>query len=258
MGPVVEEAPTDVPVEPPNDVVRESRRPSAADRHIAGLFDDIAPVYDRLTRLVSFGRDGRWRAALVAATGVAPGDAALDVATGTGKLAAALADRVGPFGQVVALDISPAMVQRGSAATRDIVQLEFVVGDARALPFDDGRFDAATVAFCLASVGDLMAPFAEIRRVLRPGGRLACLERTVPRPAIWGRAYGASVRRLAPLAARAVGGGEAYRRIADAGTPPRQLSDLTAALQAAGFVDITSRRLWLGSVALLRGVRPAG
>ena len=193
---------------------------------------------------------------MVAATGVAPGDAALDVATGTGRLAAALADRVGPFGQVVALDISPVMVQRGSAATRDIVQLEFIVGDARALPFDDGRFDAATIAFCLTSVGDLRLPLAEIRRVLRPGGRLVCLERTVPRPALWAKAYGASVRRLAPLAGRAVGGGDAYRRIADARTPPRPIGDLLAAIGTAGFAEVTSRRLWLGSVALLRAVRP--
>jgi demethylmenaquinone methyltransferase/2-methoxy-6-polyprenyl-1,4-benzoquinol methylase len=257
VAPGLDETPASNPIEAEANAVPEPLRPRAADTQIAGLFDEIAPVYDRLTRLVSFGRDGRWRSAMVAATGVAAGDAALDVATGTGKLAVALADRVGPFGQVVALDLSPVMVERGSAATRDIVQLEFVVGDARALPFDEGRFDAATVAFCLTSVGDLVLPFAEIRRVLRPGGRLVCLERTVPRPAVWGRAYGAAVRRLAPLAGRAVGGGDAYRRIAAAGTPPRPLSDLTAALQAAGFVDVTSRRLWLGSVALLRGVRPA-
>lgn len=224
----------------------------------AALFDELAPVYDRLNRLISFGRDGRWRAAVVGATGVRPGDSVIDVASGTGKLAAALADRVGPFGRVVALDLSRAMVARGSDANRDIVQLEFVVGDARSLPFEDGRFDAATVAFGLASIGDLALPLAEVRRVVRPGGRVVCLERAVPRPWWWGRLYGASVRRLAPLAGRAVGGGSTYGRIADAASDPPAVRDLVAAMETAGLVDVTARRLWVGSVALVVGRRPGG
>jgi demethylmenaquinone methyltransferase/2-methoxy-6-polyprenyl-1,4-benzoquinol methylase len=194
---------------------------------------------------------------MVTATGVVPGDAVLDVASGTGKVAATLADRVGPFGRVVALDLSPLMVEQGAAATRDIVQLEFVVGDARELPFEDARFDAATIAFGLASVGELSRPLEEIRRVVRPGGRVVCLERTIPQPRVWGMAYGAAVRRLAPLAGRAVGGGSAYGRIADARTAVPPVAELVEAMESTGFVDVTARRLWLGSVALISGVCPA-
>jgi demethylmenaquinone methyltransferase/2-methoxy-6-polyprenyl-1,4-benzoquinol methylase len=120
----------------------------------AAAFDEIAPAYDRLSSILSLWRDGRWRAAAVDSSAIRPGDAVIDVASGTGKLAAALADRVGPFGRVVAVDLSPAMVERGREATRDIVQLEFVVADALALPFEDRRFDAATVAFGLRAMSD--------------------------------------------------------------------------------------------------------
>jgi len=118
------------------------------------MFDEIAPVYDRLNTIMTLRLDGRWRAAAVAATGVGPGDSVVDVAAGTGKLAAALADRVGPFGRVAAVDLSPGMVALGRAATSDLVQLEFLLGNALDLPFDDGNFDAATIAFGLRNLAD--------------------------------------------------------------------------------------------------------
>ena len=239
----------------PHDTA-ESRRRRSGDPTLAALYDELAPGYDRLTRLVSFGRDGRWRSAAVAATGLVAGDAVVDVAAGTGKLATALADRVGPFGHVVAIDLSPAMVERGAAATRDIVQLEYVVGDATALPFEDARFDAATIAFGLGGLGDIAAALVEIGRVVRPGGRIVCLERTAPTPWWWGRLYGSAVRRLAPLAGRAVGGGSAYGRIAEAVPAPPRATTLVEAMTAAGLVDVRLRRFWLGSVALVVGSRP--
>src|SRR5687767_12811921 len=124
--------------------------PAATD--VAAMFDEIAPVYDRLGSILSLGLERRWRQAVVETAGIRPGDAAIDVGAGTGKLAAVLADWVGPFGRVVAVDLSPEMVQRGTANTRDLVQLEFILGDALALPFEDARFDAATIAFGLGTL----------------------------------------------------------------------------------------------------------
>ena len=146
--------------------------PDPATTDVAAMFDEIAPVYDRLGAILSLGLERRWRTAVVETAGIRPGDAAIDVAAGTGKLAAVLADRVGPFGRVVAVDVSPQMVQRGTANTRDLVQLEYMLGDALALPFEDARFDAATIAFGLGTLPDLTAGLRELRRVVRPGGRV--------------------------------------------------------------------------------------
>src|SRR5512143_941215 len=109
------------------------------------MFDRIAPVYDRMNTLMTFGSDGRWRRAAVRASSVRPGDRAVDVACGTGKLAAALAERVGPFGQVVGVDLAPRMIELARASQPAVVQLEFRVGNALALPFENDAFDAATI-----------------------------------------------------------------------------------------------------------------
>ena len=228
----------------------------AATRDVAAIFDEIAPAYDRLTSVLSLWRDGRWRAAAVEASGVSAGDSAIDVAAGTGKLAAAMADRVGPFGRVAAVDLSPVMVERGRAATRDIVQLEFVVGDAAALTFEDARFDAATIAFGLRVMPDRAAVLAELRRVVRPGGRVVCLEPTTPRPRWWGRVYEAGVHRLAPLAGTATGSGGAYRRLAASVTNVADAPMLIDLMQGSGLVEIRHRGLWLGAVSLCVGRVP--
>ena len=185
-----------------------------------------------------------------------PGDAVIDVAAGTGRLAAVLADRVGPFGRVVAIDLSPAMVDRGAAENRDLVQLEYVLGDALALPFDDGRFEAATIAFGLGTLPDLSAGLRELRRVVRPGGRVVCLEPTMPRPRWWGRIYHRTARRLAPVATSVAGRREAYRRLAALVRNVPDADTLADLMRSVGLVDVRYRRLGLGAVALHVGTVP--
>lgn len=223
---------------------------------VAAMFDAIAPDYDRLNTLLTLRFDGRWRRAAVDATHLSTGGSAIDVATGTGKLALELADRVGPFGRVVAVDLAPAMIRRASSVHRDVVQLEFRVGNALALPVGDGAFDAATIAFGLRNLSDFEAGFREMCRVVRPGGRVVCLELTVPRPRWWARVFRASFRTLTPLAGRLFGHSGPYRYLPASleGFPnPEQLA---ATMRAAGLVDVTYRRLGLGSVALHTGVVP--
>ena len=144
------------------------------------MFDEIAPVYDRMNSLMTLGLDAGWRRAAVRASAVGPGDAVIDVACGTGKLAEALAEQVGPFGRVLAVDLAPGMIAEATAQHRDLVQLEFMVGDALALPVEDASFDAATIAFGLRNLPDFAAGFRELARVVRPGGRVVCLELSVP------------------------------------------------------------------------------
>jgi demethylmenaquinone methyltransferase/2-methoxy-6-polyprenyl-1,4-benzoquinol methylase len=232
-----------------------SARPTA---DVASIFDEIAPVYDRLGSILSLGLDRRWRARVVESAGVMPGDAAINVVAGTGKLAAVIAERVGPFGRVVAVELSPVMVERGSAATRDLVQLEYLLADAQALPFDNARFDAATIAFGLGTLPDLTAGLRELRRVVRPGGRVVCLEPTMPRPRWWGRFYHRTARRLAALAFSVAGRREANRRLAALVQNVPDAETLADVMRSVGLVEVGHRRLGLGAVALHVGTVPEG
>jgi len=231
--------------------------PAQAARVVA-TFDELAPVHDRMAAILSLGMDRRWRAAVVAETRLTPGDSAIDVAAGTGRLATDLADRVGPFGRIVAVDLSPAMVERGTARSRDIVQLEFVLGDALELPFDDGRFGAATIAFGLGALRDPAAAIRELCRVVRPGGRVVCLEPTMPRPRWWGRLQHRTAQRFAPLAVSVTVRHDAYRQLHGLTSNVPDAEVLAGLLRAAGLVDVRYRRLGLGAVALHSGTTPPG
>jgi demethylmenaquinone methyltransferase/2-methoxy-6-polyprenyl-1,4-benzoquinol methylase len=244
-------------LEKPAGKVSAARRGSLRpEGEITAMFDQIAPVYDRLNTIMTLGLDRRWRAAAVAASKVGPGDTAIDIAAGTGKLAAALADRVGPFGRVSAVDLSAGMVAGGRASTSDIVQLEFVIGNALDLPFEDDRFDAATIAFGLRNLSDFGAGFREMRRVVRPGGRVVCLELTVPRPRWWGRVYLTGFRRLAPLAGSIAGRREMYTYLPASLVGFPDAEQLARLMLDAGLVDVTVRRFGLGAVALHAGRVP--
>src|SRR5215210_3831740 len=138
------------------------------------MFDRIAPVYDAMNLLMTAGLDRRWRRQTSAAV-VRPGDRVLDVCCGTGDLALA-AERAG--GAVTAVDFSESMLAR---ARRKSDSVTWVHADVTALPFEGETFDAATVGFGIRNVPDAETGLAELARVLRPGGRLACLDLTRPR-----------------------------------------------------------------------------
>jgi demethylmenaquinone methyltransferase/2-methoxy-6-polyprenyl-1,4-benzoquinol methylase len=235
------------PARPGNEVPRDE---------VARMFDDIAPVYDRLNTVMTFGLDRGWRRAAVDAAELVPGSTVADVACGTGKLTAALAERVGPFGRVVGIDLSDGMLELARSEYRDIVQVEFRQGDALALPLDDGEVDAATIAFGLRNLADFEAGFRELARVVRPAGSIVCLELTMPRPRWWGRLYHGLFRRTAPLAGSVFRRKQAYRYLPDSleGFPDADL--LASTMRAAGLADVGYRRLGLGIVALHRGRAP--
>jgi SAM-dependent methyltransferase len=140
------------------------------ENRVAGMFDAIAPVYDRMNTLMTAGLDGSWRRSAVRATGLRAGGSALDVACGTGKLTAALARAVGPQGRVVGVDLSEGMLDCARAALADMPGIELRPGNALALPVIDGSFDAATIAFGLRNLADFEAGFREMARAVRSGG----------------------------------------------------------------------------------------
>ena len=246
---------------PPGDE-RSPRSPNprsgnaVPEADVAAMFDAIAPVYDRVNTLMTGGLDGRWRRAAVRASGLGPGDAALDAACGTGKLSVALAERVGPFGRVVGIDLAPAMIAAARRSSEDLVQLEFEVANVLALPYEARSFDAATIAFGLRNLADFEAGFRELARVVRPGGRVVCLELTRPDGRAWPAVQRSAFRLLAPLAATAFGHGRTYRYLPASLEGFPDANELSGIMSQAGLVRIGYRRLGLGSVALHVGHVP--
>ena len=121
---------------------------------MAAMFDDVAPTYDRLNTLMTLGSDVRWRRRAVEETRVRLGNSVIDVCCGTGKLAAMMAERVGPFGRVEGVDVSDAMIRLAGEHFHSLVQAHFSVANAMELPFDDSTFDAATIGFGLRNLPD--------------------------------------------------------------------------------------------------------
>jgi demethylmenaquinone methyltransferase / 2-methoxy-6-polyprenyl-1,4-benzoquinol methylase len=155
---------------------------SARKQHALRLFAGLPRRYDAAGAVLSFGQDPRWRRAMVARVQAGPGERVLDVATGTGMVAAALVRRYGC--EVVGLDQSPEMLGRAEARLErdpDLGErIELVRGEAEALPFADGEFDHLTFTYLLRYVDDPAATLRELARVVKPGGRIASLEFMLP------------------------------------------------------------------------------
>jgi demethylmenaquinone methyltransferase/2-methoxy-6-polyprenyl-1,4-benzoquinol methylase len=220
---------------------------------VASMFDSIAPVYDRMNTIMTAGLDGRWRRAAVRAARISFGGSALDVACGTGKLTAALASAVGPTGRVVGVDLSTAMLEQARHAFGGLGQIEFVAGNALALPFEANVFDAATIAFGLRNLASFRDGFREMARVVRPGGRVVCLELTTPRPKIAGRFYSAVFGRMAPFVGTAFGKRQAYAYLPHSLDGFPSAEELAETMRQVGLANVTVRRLALGAVALHSG-----
>jgi demethylmenaquinone methyltransferase/2-methoxy-6-polyprenyl-1,4-benzoquinol methylase len=206
------------------------------------MFDRIAPVYDAMNRTMTAGLDQRWRRATAAAV-VRPGDRVLDACCGTGDLAIACA-RAG--GRVTGLDFSERMLAR---ARRKGPKLEWVRGDLLGLPFADGSFDAATVGFGVRNVDDLDRAFAELRRVLRGGGRLGILEITRP-SGVLAPFYGVWFDGVVPLLGKLLPGGSAYTYLPASVRRFPGPEDLAAVIARAGFGDVRWRLFAGGIVAV--------
>lgn len=148
------------------------------EAYIQSLFSSIAPKYDLLNSVLSLTRHKAWRRFAASKSGLAQGDSALDVCCGTGDFACELANKVGRSGSVTGVDFAPPMVELAAkkAKRAGLANVSFQVGNACRLPFGDNSFDCVTVGFGLRNVADLHAAVAEMTRVVKPGGRVVCLE----------------------------------------------------------------------------------
>jgi demethylmenaquinone methyltransferase/2-methoxy-6-polyprenyl-1,4-benzoquinol methylase len=223
-------------------------------RRVRGVFDSVAPKYDLMNDLMSLGLHRLWKAFAVELAGVRAGHRVLDIAGGSGDLARAFARRAGPAGEVWLTDINRAMLAVGRDRLLDEgVILPVAQCDAEHLPFPDGHFDCVTVAFGLRNMTHKDRALAEMRRCLRPGGRLLVLEfskvwKALERPYDW---Y--SFKVLPWLGKRVAGDEAAYRYLAESIRMHPDQEALRELMERAGFQDVEYFNLAAGVVALHRG-----
>lgn len=228
-------------------------------RQALALFEGLPARYDRAGAVMSFGQDPRWRRALVEAAAPRPGQHLLDVATGTGLVALALARR---GATVVGLDQSPQMLASARAKLKRSPELadriSFVQGEAERLPFETASFDALTFTYLLRYVDDRVATLAELARVVRPGGRIAMLEFGVPGSPVARALWRAHTRLGLPLLGRLLS--PAWLEVGRFLGPSierfhREEPDLAASWHEAGVEHVQQQRMSFGAGLVMWGVR---
>lgn len=225
-------------------------------QRVAGVFDSVADRYDLMNDLMSGGMHRLWKRFTIDQSGVRPGQKVLDIAGGTGDLARAFQERVGPTGTVLLTDINASMLARGRDRMLDEGRvIEVVRCDAERLPFPDRTFDCVSVAFGLRNMTHKDLALAEMYRVLRPGGRLLVLEFSK----VWSPLdplYRLYTMRLLPAMGKLVANDSAsYRYLAESIAKHPDQETLRQLMIDAGFERVEYFNLSAGVVALHRGYR---
>ncbi len=227
-------------------------------RRVAAMFDAIAPTYERVNRLATFGRDAAWRRATVAAAGVRPADVVLDVCCGTGDMLRAFAAGRPAPARLIGVDFAAGMLAAGAFATGS-VPVQILRADALRLPVADAVVDVVSCAFGVRNFADVQAGLNELSRVLRPGGRLVILEFAQPSSALLRWAHGLYCETVLPWLAQVVSRDRsgAYRYLPRSIRTFESTATMVRRLEQAGLAEVRVRRMNLGGVALYRAVKPA-
>ncbi|HHB89739.1 MAG TPA: ubiquinone/menaquinone biosynthesis methyltransferase [Anaerolineae bacterium] len=213
------------------------------------MFADAARRYDRMNRIMTLGQDQRWRRLVVEACNLPSGGRLLDVATGTGDIALE-ALRQHPDVWVVGADFTREMMRIGQAKDPE-GRIAFVEADALRLPFPDDSFDAACSGFLMRNVTDVAAAFAEQRRVVKPGGRVVCLEITRPAMPIWRDIFHFYFFHIVPrLSALLSSNRDAYTYLPHSTLQFPRPPGLAEIMRSVGLKHVTWRTMMLGTVAL--------
>ena len=228
-------------------------------QRVRAVFDSVAERYDLMNDLMSAGAHRLWKQFTLNLTGLRPGQRALDLAGGTGDLAAGLARQVGDRGLVVLSDINGLMLERGRDRMIDhgvVTNLQFVQANAERLPFADSQFDCVTMGFGLRNVTDKAAALASIHRVLKPGGQLLVLEFSQPVVPALARLYDVYSFSVLPVLGKLVAGdADSYRYLAESIRKHPDQESLLGLMKSAGFEDCRYHNLMAGIVAVHRGYR---
>jgi demethylmenaquinone methyltransferase/2-methoxy-6-polyprenyl-1,4-benzoquinol methylase len=226
---------------------------------VAGVFHSVADKYDVMNDLMSFGVHRLWKRFTLSQTGLKAGQRALDLAGGTGDLAAKMATMVGATGEVILADINSSMLTRGRDRLTDkgiVANVRYVQANAECLPFPDDYLDCITIAFGLRNVTDKDAALRSMYRVLKPGGRLLVLEFSKPVAPGLAPIYDAYSFKLLPLIGKWVANDEeSYRYLAESIRMHPDQQTLQAMMADAGFMQSKYHNLTGGVVALHKGFK---
>ncbi len=226
---------------------------------VAGVFHSVAARYDLMNDLMSGGIHRIWKRFTIELSGVRKGHAVLDIAGGTGDLAARFSRLVGDEGRVVLADINESMLNVGRDKLIDtghLGNIEFVQADAQYLPFPDDTFDCITIAFGLRNVTDKNLALRAMLRVLKPGGRLLVLEFSKPESELLGKAYDGYSFKVLPLMGQLVAGdSDSYRYLAESIRMHPDQETLKDMMEDAGFSRCEYHNMTGGIVALHKGVK---
>ncbi|WKE65538.1 bifunctional demethylmenaquinone methyltransferase/2-methoxy-6-polyprenyl-1,4-benzoquinol methylase UbiE [Gallaecimonas kandeliae] len=226
---------------------------------VAGVFHSVAGKYDLMNDLMSMGIHRLWKRFTIDLSGVRPGQKVLDLAGGTGDLAAKFARLVGDNGEVVLADINDSMLNVGKEKLRNmgiVGNVRFVQANAECLPFPDNHFDLITIAFGLRNVTDKAAALKSMCRVLKPGGRLLVLEFSKPQSQLLTQAYDLYSFKVLPAMGKLVAGdSESYQYLAESIRMHPDQETLKSMMLDAGFDEVEYHNLTGGIVALHRGFK---
>lgn len=229
------------------------------EKLVRGVFDSVASRYDLMNDLMSGGIHRLWKRFTIELSAVRPGQTVLDIAGGTGDLAAKFSRLVGSEGRVVLADINDSMLKVGRDKLIDtgaVGNIHMVQCDAQSLPFPDNSIDCITIAFGLRNVTDKDKALRSMERVLRPGGRLLVLEFSKPTNPLLEKAYDTYSFKLLPLMGKLVANDEeSYRYLAESIRKHPDQETLLEMMEDAGFVDCKYHNMTGGIVAVHKGIK---
>src|SRR2546426_4470644 len=227
--------------------------------YVQRLFGRIAHIYDPLNRLMSFGLDRRWRAFAARHLALGTGDVGLDLGTGTADLSIAVIRRSEPGTRMIGMDITPEMLEIGRIKVARLGlqhRIELRLGDAEHIDLPDNSVDGCCSAFTARNLTDIRQGFSEMLRVVRPGGRVVCLEISHPPGKIFGSLFHFYFYRLAPLFGTIIGKAfEEYNYLPNSLTSFPDAPALKAIMEEVGWSDVRYYRLTRGIVAVHAGTK---
>lgn len=227
--------------------------------YVQHLFGRIARIYDLMNRLMSFGLDGRWRAFAAQYLALGTGELGLDLGTGTADLSIAVIRRSGPRTRMIGMDITPEMIEQGRIKLAKLGlqdRIELRLGDAEHIDLPDNSVDGCCSAFTVRNLTDIKQGFREMLRVVRPGGRVVCLEISHPLGKIFGSLFHFYFYRLAPLFGTIIGKAfEEYNYLPHSLTTFPDAPGLKAIMEEAGWSNVRFYRLTRGIVAVHVGTK---
>ncbi|MBB6444702.1 demethylmenaquinone methyltransferase [Bacillus benzoevorans] len=226
------------------------------EERVHHVFEKIYGSYDKMNSVISFQQHVRWRKDTMKRMNVEKGSKALDVCCGTADWTIALADAVGKDGEVVGLDFSKNMLKIGEEKVKNYKQVKLIHGNAMELPFPDNTFDYVTIGFGLRNVPDYMQVLREMTRVVKPGGKVVCLETSQPTLFGYRQVYYFYFRFIMPFFGRLFAKSyEEYSWLQESARDFPGMKELSAMFQKAGLENVTYKPYTGGVAAVHIGIK---